>query len=245
MAVLLLPLVSLTAADWLVEPVKAHARLEPSASKTELVLRNDLVSRTVRLEPNAASIDYRNLVTGAGLLRGVKPEAVVVLDGQRIEIGGLAGQPDYAYFDPAWLALMTASPDAFQFADYTVGKPEARYEWKAKRHAPDTPWPPKGVTLNLRFKAPEKLRAKYGGLDIFVRYELYDGLPAMAKWVTVVNNGPGEVSINGLENEILAVNEQEKERLHVESNYAFNTMVTTARTRTTRRRWTTTIKAPS
>ncbi len=182
----------------------------------------------MRLEPNAASIDYRNLVTGASLLRGVKPEAVVVLDGQRIEVGGLAGQPDYAYFDPAWLALMTANPDAFQFADYTAGEPEARYEWKPKRHAPNTPWPPKGVTLNLRFKAPEKLRAKYGGLDIFVHYELYDGLPAMAKWVTVVNNGPGEVSIDGLENEILAVNEQEKERLHVESNYAFNTMVTTA-----------------
>jgi hypothetical protein len=228
MALLLLPLASLTApnapqeADWLVAPLRARAALEQNASKTELVLSNGLVSRTLRVAPNATSVDYRNLVTGAGLLRGVKPEAVLVLDGQRIEVGGLAGQPDYAYLDVAWLDRMTSNPDAFQFAGYSTGKPEARYEWKPRRHAPDTPWPPTcsgGVTLTLRFK--------YGGLDVAIHYELYDGLPVMSKWVTVTNNGSSEVSIDGLENEILAVNEQEKGRLHVESNYAFNTMVTT------------------
>jgi len=157
----------------------------------------------------------------------VKPEAVLVLDGQRVEVGGLVGQPDYAYLAKTWLEEMTSSPDAFHFVDYSVSKPEAHYEWRPKRHAPETPWPPEGVTLTVRFKAPEKLEAKYGGLDVAVHYELYNGLPVMAKWVTVINNGPTEVGIDGLENEILAVNEQEKQRLHVESNYAFNAMATT------------------
>ena len=145
MALLLLPLASLMAAegrpraDWLVAPVKLHAALEQNASRTELVLSNGLVSRTLRVAPNACSIDYRNLVTGPGLVRGVKPEAVLVLDGQRVEVGGLVGQPDYAYLAKTWLEEMTSSPDAFHFVGYSEKKPEPRYEWKPKRHAPEAP----------------------------------------------------------------------------------------------------------
>ncbi len=212
--------------DWLIVPPKDSARVEQHDGS--LLLTNGLVSRTIRLAPNAATIELRNDMTGTPVIRGVKPEALVEIDKQRYAVGGLKGQPDYAYFDPAWLAEMTCDPDAFQFTGYETGQPTTLFDWKPKRHAPDAPWPPKGVSLTLNFKAPEKLAAQYGPVTVAVHYEIYDGIPVIAKWVSIANTGNREFTVSGLECEILAVNEEEKERIHVESNYNFNTMVTTA-----------------
>ncbi|MCX5672317.1 MAG: alpha-galactosidase [Planctomycetota bacterium] len=214
-------------ADWLVTPVKTSATVTEDAAKGQLVLANGLVRRAFRTKPNFAAVDLTNLSTGASVLRGVKPEAIIELDGKRYEVGGLKGQPDYAYLAPAWLEQMTSSPDAFRFTGYATGKPQPRYEWKPKRHAPNVAWPPAGVTLVANFQPPEGLREKYRGLALSVHYELYDGIPVLAKWVTVSNGAGKEVVVGSVETEILAVNEQEKARLHVESNYAFAGMNTT------------------
>jgi hypothetical protein len=214
-------------ADWLVARVSRPAQLREQAGRHEIVLTNGLVRRTFRTAPNFATVDYSNLVTGASLLRGVKPEAVIELDGRRFEVGGLKGQPDYAYLDPAWLSQLTANVEAFQFAGYLTGQPEARYHWAAKRHAADVPWPPRGLTLTVDFLPPQSVRARYQGLTVSVHYELYQGIPVLAKWLTVMNGSPREVALGAVESEILAVNEQEKARLHVESNYAFDGMETT------------------
>jgi len=213
--------------DWLVTPVEMPARVIERPESKELVLTNGLISRTFRLAPNAATVGLANHNTETTVLRGVKPEAVLVLDGQRVEIGGLEGQPDYAYLDLEWLGDMTASPEAFQFVGFSTGEPQARYRWQATRHAPQVPWPPRGVALTLEFEPSETLAGKYGGLRIAVHYEMYQGIPVLSKWVTVANHGGGEVAIDELEAEILAANEHEKPRLHVESNYAFHTMQTT------------------
>ena len=69
-------------------------------------------------------------------------------------------------------------------------------------------------------------------LTVSVHYELYDGLPAYAKWVTVQNNGKQPVTINRFLSEILAAVEytsRVEERgvyyprpnMHVETDYAF------------------------
>ncbi|MFA6240496.1 MAG: hypothetical protein WC655_06185, partial [Candidatus Hydrogenedentales bacterium] len=213
--------------DWLVGPVEARARMEKRAKANEIALTNGLVARTFRLAPNAATIDYRNETTNRTILRGVKPEAVITLDGQRIEIGGLKGQPDYAYLDPAWLGAMASAPEAFVFAGYEESAPEAPYPWQPKRHAPATPWPPKGVRVTMHYQAPGHWKPAYDGLRVSVVYELYDGLPVMAKWVVIENGTAHDVSVDGIESEILAVTEYEKDRVHVESEYAFNTMNTT------------------
>jgi len=71
--------------DWLVVAVKAPVRLEKHADRKEIVLTNGLVSRTFRTAPNFATIDYTNLMTGATVIRGVKPEAAIELDGQRLD----------------------------------------------------------------------------------------------------------------------------------------------------------------
>jgi hypothetical protein len=78
-----------TKPDWLVNPSPFKAEIRYSGEKKELALANGLVCRTIRLAPNAATVDYSNLVTGEQLLRAVGPEARVTLNGTDYPIGGL------------------------------------------------------------------------------------------------------------------------------------------------------------
>lgn len=213
--------------DWLVDSVERPAAIQVSAEKNEIVIGNSLIRRTFRTAPNFATVDLANLMTNASILRGVKPEAVVELDGTRFEVGGLKGQPDYAYLDPKWIPDLTGDPKAFRFTGYEIAHLEARYLWQPKRHAPGAPWPPKGATLAVHFAPGEQISEKYKKVSVNIHYELYDNLPVMAKWVTVTNGGMEDIVVTGLEGEILAVTESEKDRLHVESNYVFAGMETT------------------
>lgn len=213
--------------DWLVSDQAWPAEIRPGDEPNTLVMSNGLIQRTFTTTPNFATLEMLNLMTGASLLRGVKPEAVVELDGTRFEVGGLKGQPDYGYLNKAWIPALTANAEAFQFGSYAAGKPAAPYFWEPKRHAPENPWPPRGVTLTVQFAAPAGAPARYEKTVVLVHYALYDNLPVLAKWVTVENGGTEEVVVSGLECEILAVTEQEKDRLHVESNFAFDGMNTT------------------
>jgi len=188
-----------------------------------LILSNGLIHRTFVLSPNVATIDYTNAITDTSILRGVKPEATLTIDGAQFEIGGLKGQPDYAYLDPAWIQSLTSDVNAFQFRAYSVGGVEKRYPWTPKRHASSTQWPPRGVKLTIHFSPPPQLR----GVGVSVHYETYDGVPVLSKWIEIRNEGEREMVIELLACEILAVNEREKHRLHVESDCAFSGMATT------------------
>ena len=97
-----------------------------------------------RLEPNAATVGFDNLVSGQALLRGVKPEAVITVDGKTVEVGGLTGQPNYAFLREEWLDTLSAAPAAMRFTGFAIGPIEERMAWKQVRHhAPGIAWPPK------------------------------------------------------------------------------------------------------
>ncbi len=109
-----------------------------------------------RLAPNAATVSFENLMTGESIIRAVRPEACVVLDGVRYEVGGLRGQPLQSFLKPAWIETLKANPEAFQFAALKTGATEARFPWKKRREwmPKDAPWPPPGVSLTLEFRPP-------------------------------------------------------------------------------------------
>ncbi|MCB1125336.1 MAG: hypothetical protein KDM81_02490, partial [Verrucomicrobiae bacterium] len=142
--------------DWLLDGAPFQAGAFRGAQPDELVLANGLVARTFRLSPNAATIGFDNLASGQALLRAVKPEAIVTIDGQRYEIGGLKGQVDHAFLRPDELAQLAADPEALRFAGMEIGRPQERFAWKQVRHhAPDVQWPPAGVHVRLDFALPE------------------------------------------------------------------------------------------
>ena len=193
-------------ADWLLDASPFKAGVFRGMSRDEVVLQNGLLRRTFRVAPNAATIGLDNLMTGEAALRAVEPEATVTIDGTAFKVGGLRGQPDRAYLLPEWTAKLTNDPGAFQFVDFSVGKPAAPQVWKRKRHGADLPWPLPGATLALNFRGPENATR---GITVTIHHELYDGLPVLGKWLTVSNGTARVITLDRFSSERLAIVEAE------------------------------------
>ncbi len=230
--------------DWLVTPFSNPVEVEYHADEATLVLTNGLIQRTFRTAPNAATVGYDNLITETPVIRAVKPEARLQIDGTWYDVGGLEGQPDHAYLTPEWLDAMTSNPEAFPFKQYAVGPITPHLAWARKRYAANTTWPPPGKTLSLTFEPPDALRPRYAGLRVVVHYQMYQGLPALAKWLTIHNDTARPIVLDAFVSEVLAAVEVEsvvepKDRwmqppIHVQSDYAFHGMDPASSGRTTR-----------
>lgn len=216
-------------ADWLVEQIKEPVRIEKRLDRREIALSNSLISRTFRLRPNAATVAYDNLMTCESVIRGIKPEAIVELDGQKFEVGGLKGQLEYAYLQAGTIDSLTSNPDAFQFASFETGEIKERFRWNRRRYSSQSAWPLAGKSLTLRFVPPGD---KLEGLKLSICYEMYQGIPLLTKWLTIRNDGDKPVRINTFTSEILAAVEYESlveepvrweyPNIHVESDYEFH-----------------------
>ena len=142
--------------DWLLDGTSFEAATYRTLNEREILLSNGLITRIFRFHPNGATVGFDNLMTGEALLRGVKPEALLTIDGTTYEIGGLRGQPNYAYLKPEWAASLTTSPHAFEFAGLRIGEIQPRLAWKQVRHhAPNVVWPPRGVTMRFDYRFPD------------------------------------------------------------------------------------------
>ncbi len=224
------------ALDWMLVNSHYRAGLFRTDKPDEVVLSNGLISRTFRLRPDAATVGLANLMTDSEMLRAVKPEGTLTLDGVDTPVGGLVGQPDLAYFTTAWLDRMRPDAKAFHFVKYEVGPTQPRFGWKQVRHAGNTQWPPAGVQLTLWFKHDSM------PLRVAVKYELYDNVPLYSKWLTVYNDGSKAVRISKFKSEQLGLTEAESmvdrnpswqlPNVTAISDYAFGGMATNNSNRT-------------
>jgi hypothetical protein len=224
--------------DWLIESGQYPAEIRESDD--QITLANGLISRTWCLKPNVATVAFDNLMTGESIIRSIRPEAVLELDGQRFTVGGLVGLEEHGYFRREWLDDLTSDPASFRFTGYETGSTVAPFDWKRVRPAPDGQWPPPGVRLTLHFAPPESLP---NGPGVSVYYELYDGIPLISTWFTLTNSSETPIRLNTFISEQLAVVEYESEaevverwntpRLHVESDYALEDIRTYQPRRTT------------
>ncbi len=210
--------------DYLVHQVDQDPNLIISKSEdgmsAQLELTNGLLSRSFYVSENLACVSYKNLRNDAQYLRAVKPEARIKVDDRWIDVGGLTGQPEKSYLLTEWLPDMEANPNAWVLSGISTQKPEARYPWKVKFNARETEWPPKGLHLVLHFEAPES-ELDLKGLKVDVHYEIYNGIPVIAKWISIDNSTEKEIVVEETECEVLAVNQDQVKRIHVESNYSF------------------------
>lgn len=195
--------------DWLIQGAPRPAAILRDESGRAIVLDNGLLRRTIRVTPTAATVGLDDLMTGRALLRAVQPEARVTLDGVTHDIGGLSGQPNLAYLDPAWLETMEPTPGSWRLSGFEAGLPAERLAWaQVRRHAPGVAWPPPGVALRLDFEAPASMPS-VAGVTVSVHYELYDGVPVLAKWLTVSNAGAQTVRVDDFSVERLSVVERD------------------------------------
>lgn len=188
--------------DWLLNQVEARAQVFRGDHEGEIVLSNGLISRRFRIQQDgAATVGIDNQMTGEAMLRAVRPEATFRIDGKEVEVGGFTGQPDLAFLRADWLDQMRPTPSPLRFDGYDLAQPEQRMPWVRHRHAPDAAWPPKGAGLVLHFVG--------GGLKADVHYELYDGIPLLAKWVRLENETGKETTVEKFTGEILSLVEAE------------------------------------
>lgn len=216
--------------DWLVNPVSAKAAIYTSADKKNIILYNGLVKRVFRITPNVACIDYTNLTNNQQLLRAVKPEAKIIVDGKEYNIGGLNGQKENAYLLPDWVDKMEVGKDDFVFVNYAVSDIKPYINWKS------TNW-----AMNKKQGTGKLLVFEYAssdpnmkGLKVKVNYELYDGLPLITKSVTIENGTQKVFKLDRVVNEIIAMVEEQsavegnpdmmrsQHGFYIETNYAFN-----------------------
>jgi len=214
--------------DWLINDTGYVASVKQSENGKDIILSNGLLERIFRLQPNIACTGYENLSNGQQLLRGVKAEAALIIDGKKINIGGLYGQKEHAYLKREWIDSFTASENDFQFKSYAVSEIQPYIKWKQTLWAGNIK-KSNGKMLTLNFRS-NSLK----GIDVAVHYELYDGIPLIVKWLSVTNNSNHSIIINRAINEILALVEEEsavvgspeqmkkQHGIYVETNYAFN-----------------------
>jgi hypothetical protein len=96
--------------DWLVDPTPFRARCIRHEDGSHVELNNGLVRRVFSIQPGCATVALDNLMTGEAMLRSVRPEAIIELNGVRVPVGGLGGQPVHNFIRPEWAALLR--PDA-------------------------------------------------------------------------------------------------------------------------------------
>jgi len=214
--------------DWLINSAKARAHIYRSGN--EVSLDNGLVKRTFRIAPNVVCVDYVNLVNGQQLLRAIKPEGNIVIDGKPFNIGGLYGQTENAYLQADSINKYHSHPDDFLFASYEITELKPFVNWRPTNWAMNTKQPT-GKVLTFTYHSSA---ASLKDIVVKVHYELYDGIPLIVKWFSVENGARHTITIGRSKNEILALTEEEsavvgtpeqmkkQHGIYVETNYAFN-----------------------
>jgi len=216
--------------DWLIGKPAVKAQVFTSNNGREIILYNGLLKRVFRISPNITCIDYENLSNGRQLLRSVKAEARLTINGKEYNVGGLYGQKENAYILPSGLDKLTAGANDFQLLDYAVTPIKPYLNWKTRFWIPAVP-KASGKMISFRYKAnaPE-----LSGLEVMVNYELYDGIPLIEKSLSIENKGGKVFKLNRVVNEILGMVEEESavvgkpedmkknQGIYFETNYAFN-----------------------
>lgn len=217
--------------DWLVNSIKDKAEVLKSADGKDIVLQNGLLKRVFRISPNLACIDYTNLSTGRQLLRAVREEARLMINGKTYHVGGLYGQTEKAYLLPEWVDGFTAGSTDFKYISFEIKPITPRIKWDNSKYWSLASKPARGKAVSFLYK-PQV--AELAGLELSVNYELYDGIPLIVKSLTVVNKGSKVFKIDRVVNEVLGMVEEESSvegsfeimrkpsGIYFETNYAFN-----------------------
>ncbi len=217
--------------DWLLKPITAKAEVTKSADGKDIVLQNGLLKRVFRISPNLVCIDYTNLSTGQQLLRSVREEARLIINGKTYNIGGLQGQQEKAYLLPEWVDAFKMGTTDFKYISYEVKPITPRLKWNDTRYWGLHTKPATGKTVSFLYR-PQV--AELSGLEVNVVYELYDGIPLIVKSLSIVNKGSQVFKIDQVVNEVLGMVEEESSvegsfeimkkpgGIYFETNYAFN-----------------------
>lgn len=200
--------------DWLNGEVNIPSTIEKQDDT--VTISNGIVERTFDVSRNFMTTGYNNLYTGLDLLEkgSLGADMEIVLndhytdgdDGEvRYQIGG--EESDFAY-----LGYTTDENTEEIF----------HWEYDPRMSDPtmkDMPWPAKGKALIVNYEAKDTVEERYRGVKLQVRYEIYDGIPVISKYVKVINDGGEKIVVQHLRSEILPVQIPKRDALYMETSY--------------------------
>jgi hypothetical protein len=201
--------------DWLINKVATAVTVERESNFIRF--SNGIISRMWYVGENIGCISFKNLCSDAEFVRSIQPEAIISIDGIEYQVGGIWHDKVHNYIDTKWLPEMKSKSGAFAFKGMKESLPESDIQWQPCNGAPATPFPPKGKRLTLEFDPPENFGQ---AIKVFVHYEMYEGVPVMAKWIEVENHSDQEIKIDRMTTEIVAANKDQRENLYIESSYS-------------------------
>ena len=216
--------------DWLVNSVDKKANAFYTVDKKNIILYNGLVKRSFRITPNVACTDFKNMSSGQQLLRAIRPEAIVTIEGVPYEVGGLHGQSEKAYLQEDWIDGLTKGLGDFVMKSVEVTDIKPSIQWKKNTWGSVNKFGT-GKMISFTYDSPFK---NLYAVEVVVHYEIYDGIPLIVKWVSVINNKDRPLVVNRIVNESLGLVEEEsavvgspdqmkkQHGIYVETNYAFN-----------------------
>ncbi|HEX5554719.1 MAG TPA: alpha-galactosidase [Chitinophagaceae bacterium] len=217
--------------DWLLEQGNFTTGIYRSKDHQDLIITNGLVNRAFRLDPYFGCYSFKNLETGKEMLRGIRPEAVVTINGKKYHIGGVRGQFEYAYLKDDWLKRFTRDTSAFKFTSFQIQEIKSRFTWKPRRWSTNKTWPPKGKETIFHFSPPQ---GELPGVTVDVHYEMYDNIPLMSKWITIQNKSMHDIRVDSFRSELLSMVENgnatgadghlQPPHIFIKSNYSFGGM---------------------
>ena len=165
-------------ADWLFKPIAAKAEIYQSADKKDIILYNGLLRRSFRLAPNVGCYDFVNLQNKQQLIRSVKAEARLSINGKDYNIGGLYGQKENAYLLPNWLNDFTANSQDFSLERYEVSPIAPIINWKSAGWWASNKKQATGKTITFYYHSAA---TQLAGIRVGVHYSIYDGIPLISK----------------------------------------------------------------
>lgn len=202
---------------WAANKVNTPSDIQEQDGK--VTISNGLVKRVFDINQNFLTIDYQNLYTGISLLDkgNLQADIRMALNDQYVD----KDTDSDTLFDVGGTdeTIPTFRYESYQIEDST--KEPFHWEYDERISPPsmkNTPWPAKGKALIVNFKAPESADAKFAGVKVQVRYEIYDGLPAMSKVVNVTNTGENDVVVHRMSTEVLPAPRSLQDALYMDSN---------------------------
>lgn len=210
--------------DWLVDPSSFRAVFTMDGGRARL--SNGLVRREFVVDPSFATVALDRVPGNIALLRATKPEARLRIDGTEVLVGALEGARIGNYLDAADISTLKPVSGSLRAVGHRVGPIVERFPWKPREAWLSRPvaWPPPGRHLEVDYRG----EGRWAGLEVVVHHECYDGLPLLAKWITLRNGTGRTMRLESVTSEILGVVEAETEvelpertrlpEIHVESD---------------------------
>lgn len=226
--------------DWLVQKITTPVTLTKSGNGL-LRLGNGLIYREFSVSPNFATLNFYSIEKDQSLLRAFDAESGILLNNHPYNIGGILCDIPRAYLNRSALSVCKNDEMAFQYVSYKTMDPVAPFPYRPRRGAPkDIIWPPKGLRLDVEFKAPQSAPDLFKRITVIVHYEMYVGMPVLSKWISIYSSTKEaqSVMVAATSVEYLSVNRQwgnvapggfekdyERGWLHVETDQSHGTVV--------------------